>query len=90
MDKLHSRYKQEVQSFYDTVGWEKTVDYLFTDATLFEDLRPVSYDYRHNCHLRLNDYLSSIGIRCLAKLECSFPNNVHSSPILRRKNAQNK
>jgi ubiquinone/menaquinone biosynthesis C-methylase UbiE len=33
----------------------------FTDASRFEDLRPVSHEYRSRCHLRVNRYLRKPG-----------------------------
>ena len=56
MDGLHKE-KQRVKSFYDRVGWQVDKESNFEDAVLFEDLRSVSKDYIHKCHLRLNRYL---------------------------------
>jgi len=53
--------KKEVQDFYEQVGWQKVGEELFTDALRFEDLRPVSKDYIHKCHLRVNRYLKTTG-----------------------------
>jgi len=60
------REKKEVQSFYDHIGWQKEGEGAFADAQQFEDLRPVSRDYihnchLHNCHLRLHKYLKHNG-----------------------------
>jgi len=46
-----------VMRFYDEVGWQSKKDVVFQDAELFEDLRPVSKDYIHKCHLRINEHL---------------------------------
>ena len=50
-----------VMRFYDEVGWQSDGDDAFRDAELFEDLRPVSRDYIHRCHLRVNRYLAPRG-----------------------------
>ena len=55
------REKKEVQSFYDQIGWQKEGKGPFADALQFEDLRPVSRDYIHKCHLRLSRYLKHSG-----------------------------
>ncbi len=52
--------KQQVRTFYDQVGW-KTVGEGLYQNTRYEDLRPVSQEYIHNCHLRVNRHLSSSG-----------------------------
>jgi len=49
------------RTFYDDVGWQKAEGGQFTDSALFEDLRPVSAEYIHRCHLRVNRYLSPTG-----------------------------
>jgi len=50
-----------VMRFYDEVGWQKGDDDAFADAELFEDLRPVSADYIHKCHMRVKRYLPPTG-----------------------------
>jgi ubiquinone/menaquinone biosynthesis C-methylase UbiE len=52
--------KQEVQSFYDHIGWREVSDGLFQNAR-FEDLRPVSREYVHRCHLRAGSVLTKKG-----------------------------
>lgn len=52
--------KSQVQKFYDDLGWSKQ-EGDFVDAVLFEDLRPVSRDYIHNCHLRVKEYIHPSG-----------------------------
>ena len=52
--------KESVRRFYERVGWRRS-DSGFMDATLFEDLRPVSEEYRHNCNLRVTKYLPDSG-----------------------------
>lgn len=49
--------KQSVRQFYEGTGWKRNQDGFFTDASRFEDLRPVSDEYRRKCHLRVNRYL---------------------------------
>ena len=52
--------KQRVKDFYDEVGWMQDADGLFQNAR-YEDLRPVSRDYIHKCHLRVNRHLAQHG-----------------------------
>lgn len=53
--------KSSVRTFYDEFGWTKDVGDLFADARTFEDLRPVSAEYIHRCHLRVNRYIRPTG-----------------------------
>jgi ubiquinone/menaquinone biosynthesis C-methylase UbiE len=52
--------KQEVRQFYDRVGWSKKADGVYQNAR-YEDLRPVSGEYIHRCHLRVNRHLKKGG-----------------------------
>jgi ubiquinone/menaquinone biosynthesis C-methylase UbiE/uncharacterized protein YbaR (Trm112 family) len=52
--------KREVQQFYDKRGWKKR-DAVFSDAVIFEDLRPVAAQYQHDCHLRVATHLAPDG-----------------------------
>jgi ubiquinone/menaquinone biosynthesis C-methylase UbiE len=52
--------KQQVRQFYDQVGWQLVGDNQYQNAR-YEDLRPVSQEYIHRCHLRVNRYLSPSG-----------------------------
>jgi len=52
--------KQQVREFYDQIGWSQVGDGLYQNAR-YEDLRPVSCDYIHRCHLRVNRHLSPSG-----------------------------
>jgi SAM-dependent methyltransferase len=52
--------KQQVQSFYDHVGWREVSDGVFQNAR-FEDLRPVSREYIHRCHIRLGSFITKKG-----------------------------
>jgi len=56
--------KREVQAFYDSIGWKSVGDGLYQNAR-YEDLRPVSRDYIHRCHLRVGRYLPAGGARLL-------------------------
>jgi len=53
--------KQNVQSFYNEIGWQKKEGNDFVDAQRYEDLRPVSKDYVEQCRLRVNNYLKPRG-----------------------------
>lgn len=53
--------KESVQSFYDDVGWRADADGVFTDAALFEDLRPVASEYLRRCHARVGRHLAPRG-----------------------------
>lgn len=48
--------KQEVRAFYDQIGWQVVSDGMYQNAR-YEDLRKVSAEYIHNCHLRINRHL---------------------------------
>lgn len=52
--------KQKVRDFYDEVGWTPDGDGLYQNAR-YEDLRPVSREYIHKCHLRVNRHIASSG-----------------------------
>ena len=52
--------KQQVREFYDQIGWSQVGDGLYQNAR-YEDLRPVSRDYIHNCHLRVTHHLAPSG-----------------------------
>lgn len=52
--------KQQVRQFYDQVGWQTVSEGLYQNAR-YEDLRPVSREYIHYCHLRVNRYLHPRG-----------------------------
>jgi ubiquinone/menaquinone biosynthesis C-methylase UbiE len=55
-----ARVKQKVREFYDQVGWQTVSDGLYQNAR-YEDLRPVSREYIHRCHLRVNRHLAPQG-----------------------------
>ncbi len=52
--------KNQVREFYDRVGWQTESDGFYQNAS-YEDLRPVSHDYIHNCHLRVLRHLNPSG-----------------------------
>jgi SAM-dependent methyltransferase len=47
-----SEVKQEVQRFYDQIGWKLVSEDVYQNAR-YEDLRPVSRQYIHDCHMRV-------------------------------------
>jgi SAM-dependent methyltransferase len=52
--------KQRVREFYDEIGWRQDGEGLYQNAR-FEDMRPVSREYIHNCHLRVNRHIAARG-----------------------------
>lgn len=52
--------KQEVRQFYDRIGWQKVADGVYQNAR-YEDLRPVSAEYIHRCHLRVTPFFKEGG-----------------------------
>jgi len=52
--------KQQVREFYDQIGWSQISGGLYQNAR-YEDLRPVSREYIHKCHLRVGRYLAPQG-----------------------------
>lgn len=52
--------KQQVREFYDQVGWQEIGEGVYQNAR-YEDLRPVSREYIHYCHLRAARHLRPIG-----------------------------
>jgi ubiquinone/menaquinone biosynthesis C-methylase UbiE len=55
-----SEVKQRVRQFYDQVGWQVVSDGVYQNAR-YEDLRPVSQEYIHRCHLRVRRFLRQTG-----------------------------
>jgi SAM-dependent methyltransferase len=49
-----------VRQFYDRVGWQTVAGGVYQNAR-YEDLRPVSREYIHRCHLRIRRYLQPSG-----------------------------
>lgn len=52
--------KEQVREFYNRIGWSQISEGLYQNAR-YEDLRPVSQEYIHKCHLRVKRYLSPTG-----------------------------
>jgi len=52
--------KQEVQQFYDQVGWQSVSEDVYQNAR-YEDLRPVSREYIHRCHMRVAGHIQPEG-----------------------------
>ena len=52
--------KKNVREFYNQVGWKLVDESLYQNAQ-FEDLRPVSRDYIHRCHMRVKKHLPQKG-----------------------------
>ena len=55
-----STVQQQVRAFYDAVGWKQIGPGLYQNAR-YEDLRPVSREYVHGCHVRLGLQLPPAG-----------------------------
>ncbi len=52
--------KHQVREFYDQVGWQTESDGFYQNAS-YEDLRPVSHEYIHKCHMRILRHLNQSG-----------------------------
>jgi hypothetical protein len=52
--------KRQVREFYDQVGWKEVGEGVYQNAR-YEDLRPVSREYIHRCHLRVTRHLKPDG-----------------------------
>lgn len=52
--------KSEVRRFYDSVGWQIEETGFYQNAR-YEDLRPVTREYIHRAHMRVNRHLDPIG-----------------------------
>ena len=52
--------KKEVGEFYNKIGWQMQDDGFYQNAR-YEDLRPVSHEYIHRCHLRVKRYIRPDG-----------------------------
>lgn len=52
--------KQQVREFYNQVGWQEVGEGVYQNAH-YEDLRPVSREYIHRCHLRIMRHLKPKG-----------------------------
>ena len=54
------KIKNDVRQFYDQVGWQQVSDGVYQNAQ-YEDLRFVSREYIHRCHMRINRYIKKQG-----------------------------
>ncbi len=52
--------KQQVRQFYDRIGWQEVSEGVYQNAR-YEDLRPVSREYIHRCHLRVGRHIQPAG-----------------------------
>jgi ubiquinone/menaquinone biosynthesis C-methylase UbiE len=52
--------KEQVRQFYDQVGWQLVGECCYQNAR-YEDLRPVSREYIHRCHMRVSRHLKPVG-----------------------------
>ncbi|MEW5942003.1 MAG: class I SAM-dependent methyltransferase, partial [Chloroflexota bacterium] len=52
--------KQQVRDFYDQIGWSQVGEGVYQNAR-YEDLRPVSREYIHKCHMRVKDHIAPSG-----------------------------
>jgi ubiquinone/menaquinone biosynthesis C-methylase UbiE len=57
---LEGDIKRRVREFYDSVGWKQIGEGIYQNAR-YEDLRPVSREYIHRCHLRVARFLPKEG-----------------------------
>ncbi len=55
-----SEVQQQVRDFYDEIGWKLAGENTYQNAR-YEDLRPVSREYIHRCHLRVGRHLPGSG-----------------------------
>ncbi|OGO19495.1 MAG: hypothetical protein A2Z14_03990 [Chloroflexi bacterium RBG_16_48_8] len=56
--------KRQVRDFYNSVGWKQIGEGVYQNAR-YEDLRPVSREYIHGCHLRVARFLPLEGVYLL-------------------------
>jgi len=54
------KVKKQVREFYDQIGWREIGEGVYQNAR-YEDLRPVSREYIHRCHLRVLRHLNPSG-----------------------------
>ena len=56
--------KSQVRQFYNQIGWQMLSDGFYQNAR-YEDLRPVSSEYIHRCHMRINRHICKEGYMLL-------------------------
>lgn len=59
-NSVEPQVKQQVRQFYDQIGWQEASEGFFQNAR-YEDLRPVSREYIHRCHLRITRHINATG-----------------------------
>ncbi|HKZ55547.1 MAG TPA: class I SAM-dependent methyltransferase [Anaerolineales bacterium] len=57
---MEAEVKERVRRFYDSIGWQEIGEGVYQNAR-YEDLRPVSREYIHRCHIRLARHLRDQG-----------------------------
>ena len=57
---IDTQVKKQVREFYDQVGWQEVSEGVYQNAH-YEDLRPVSREYIHRCHMRVMRHLKPTG-----------------------------
>lgn len=57
---VETQIKQQVREFYDQIGWQEVSEGVYQNAH-YEDLRPVSREYIHRCHMRVSRHLKPSG-----------------------------
>ena len=65
IDGCASTETDQVMRFYDELGWQVGKAGHYLDAEKFADLRPVSREYVHRCHLRINQHIAPRGMYLL-------------------------
>ncbi|MCJ7623288.1 MAG: hypothetical protein MUO76_07275, partial [Anaerolineaceae bacterium] len=51
---------EQVRQFYNQIGWKEVSEGVYQNAR-YEDLRSVSREYIHRCHMRINKFLNAEG-----------------------------
>lgn len=51
---------EQVRQFYNQIGWKEVSGGVYQNAR-YEDLRPVSREYIHRCHMRVKQFLNAEG-----------------------------
>jgi len=59
-EQNEAELKRQVSVFYNQIGWKMQNDGFYQNAR-YEDLRPVSHEYIHRCHLRVKRFLRPTG-----------------------------
>ncbi len=57
---MKANTREQVREFYDRIGWSQVGEGLYQNAR-YEDLRPVSREYIHRCHMRVKRHLAPSG-----------------------------